>query len=49
MAFGMKPPAAGMPTTVIFDRKGVERARVSGEADWNSKDARALVEALLKE
>ena len=49
MAFGMKPPAAGMPTTVIFDKKGVERARVSGEADWNSKDARALVEALLKE
>jgi thiol-disulfide isomerase/thioredoxin len=49
MAFGMKPPASGMPTTVIFDKKGVERARVSGEADWNSKDARALVEALLKE
>jgi thiol-disulfide isomerase/thioredoxin len=49
MAFGMKPPAAGMPTTVIFDKKGVERARVSGDADWNSKDARALVEALLKE
>lgn len=49
MAFGMKPPAAGMPTTVIFDKKGVERARVSGEADWNGKDARALVEALLKE
>jgi thiol-disulfide isomerase/thioredoxin len=49
MAFGMTPPAAGMPTTVIFDRKGVERARISGDADWNSKDARALVEALLKE
>ena len=48
MAFGMTPPSAGMPTTVIFDKKGVERARLSGDADWNSADARALVEALLK-
>lgn len=49
LAFGLAPPIKGPPTTIIFDRKGVERARVSGPADWNSKDARALVEALLKE
>lgn len=49
LAFGMTPPAQGMPTTVIYDRKGVERARLSGEADWNSTEARGLIEALLKE
>ena len=48
-AFAIEPRAAGFPTTIIYDRKGRERARLSGGADWNSKEARALVEALLKE
>ena len=49
VAFGLQPRAQGFPTTVIFDRKGVERARLSGAADWSSPEARALVERLLRE
>lgn len=48
-AFGLKPPAQGFPTTIIFDKQGRERARLSGGADWNGKEARGLIEALLKE
>ena len=49
VAFGLQPRAQGFPTTVIFDRKGIERARLSGAADWSSPEARALVERLLRE
>jgi thiol-disulfide isomerase/thioredoxin len=48
-AFGMTPAAEGFPTTVIYDRKGMERARLSGGADWSSPEAREVVERLLKE
>ena len=48
-AFGLKPTAAGFPTTIIFDKQGRERARLSGGADWSGKEARALIEALLRE
>jgi thiol-disulfide isomerase/thioredoxin len=49
MAFALSPPAEGFPTTVIYDRTGHERARLSGGADWNGRDARAIIEALLAE
>jgi thiol-disulfide isomerase/thioredoxin len=48
-AFGLDPAAEGYPTTVIYDRKGHERARLSGGADWNGPDARAVIDALLAE
>ena len=48
-AFAIEPRAAGFPTTIIYDRQGRERARLSGEADWNSNEARAMIEALLRE
>lgn len=41
--------AQGMPTTVIFDRDGRERARISGAAEWDSPEARSLIAALLAE
>lgn len=41
--------AGGMPTTVIFDRDGVELARLTGEADWSSQEAFSLIEAILAE
>jgi len=41
--------AQGMPTTVIFDREGRERARLSGAAQWDAPEARALIAALLAE
>ena len=49
VAFTLQPRAQGFPTTVIYDRRGVERARLSGAADWASPEARALVERLLRE
>jgi hypothetical protein len=49
MAFALQPRAEGFPTTVIFDRKGRERARLSGGADWSSPQARELVERLIRE
>jgi thiol-disulfide isomerase/thioredoxin len=49
LAFGLTPKAAGFPTTIIYDKTGLERARLSGDADWNSPEARELIERLLKE
>ena len=49
MAFSLQPKAQGFPTTVVIDRQGRERARLSGAADWSSPEARELVERLLSE
>jgi thiol-disulfide isomerase/thioredoxin len=49
MPFAMKPPAVGMPTTIIYGPDGLERGRISGEADWSGKDAKALIDKLLAE
>jgi thiol-disulfide isomerase/thioredoxin len=46
-AFAFKPVVEGMPTTVIYDRNGVEKARLVGGADWSGPDARKVVDALL--
>jgi thiol-disulfide isomerase/thioredoxin len=45
----LKPTPAGFPTTIIFDRSGQERAIMSGEADWASPEARAVVDRLAGE
>jgi len=34
----------GFPTTIIYNRSGREVARLSGEADWASKEALALID-----
>lgn len=49
LSFDLEPRAAGYPTTVIYDRQGRERARLSGPADWSAPEVRALVEKLLSE
>jgi len=49
MSFALEPRAQGYPTTVIYDKQGRERARLAGDADWSSKEARGLIEALLSE
>jgi len=49
LAFGLEPKVAGFPTTIVYDKQGRERARLAGDADWNGKEARQLVERLLKE
>ena len=37
----------GIPTTLILDRSGAVIARLSGDADWNSESARAIVQAII--
>jgi thiol-disulfide isomerase/thioredoxin len=46
LTFAIKPPVEGFPTTLIIDRQGLIRARVSGPADWSSPEARKVIEAL---
>ena len=48
LAFALKPPVAGMPTTILYDRRGVERARLVGGADWSGPDARAVIDYLAR-
>ena len=37
----------GLPTTIVIDANGYERARLQGPAEWDSQDAKALVSAVL--
>jgi thiol-disulfide isomerase/thioredoxin len=43
------PGKGKMPQTVLLDREGRVRAALSGEADWDGPEARALIDALLAE
>ena len=43
------PGRGKMPQTILLDREGRVRAAFSGEADWNSAQARALIDAILAE
>lgn len=47
MKIVFKINAPGAPTTVIYGKDGMEQARVAGEADWTSPEARALVDKAL--
>jgi hypothetical protein len=38
--------AQGIPTSLIIDAKGRERARLEGSADWSTRDAAAMVRKL---
>jgi thiol-disulfide isomerase/thioredoxin len=49
MPFALLPPAPGMPTTVIYGKDGVERARLAGGADWSGPAATAVIDAILAE
>ena len=46
LPFAFKPPVDGLPTTLLIDRDGVVRARLSGGADWSGAQARRVIEAL---
>jgi len=46
LAFAFKPPAQGLPTTVLIDAAGNVRGRVAGGADWSGPDARKVIQAL---
>lgn len=47
LAYAFKPPIEDMPTTILYDAAGRERARLMGGADWSGKDAHAVIDALL--
>jgi thiol-disulfide isomerase/thioredoxin len=47
LVFAITPPAEGLPTTLIYDKSGRERARLAGGANWSGPDAHAVVAALL--
>ncbi len=50
MPFRLKSGAAmGVPTTIIFDKHGRERARLAASADWSGPDARKLIDHLISE
>ena len=38
----------GMPTTILIDKEGRELGRLTGPAEWDSGDAKKLIEAALK-
>lgn len=49
LPFLFEPEAQGFPTTILYDKAGQERARVSGETDWSTAEAKAVVDRLLAE
>ena len=49
MAFAvMGPGSRGLPISILYDRNGQEIGRLSGEAEWASEDAFALIEAAIE-
>lgn len=50
MPFQLKSgPVSGVPTTIIYDKHGRERARLPADADWSGPDARKLIDHLISE
>lgn len=47
LPWALKPTAAGMPTTIILGKDGLERGRISGEADWSGEGAKSVIEKVL--
>ena len=37
-----------LPVSIIYDKKGTEIGRFIGEADWNSPESNALIQALIR-
>ena len=47
LPWALKPTANGMPTTIILGKDGLERGRISGEADWNGEGAKQVIDKIL--
>jgi len=47
LPWALKPAATGMPTTLILGKDGLERGRISGEADWSGPGARSVIDKAL--
>jgi len=46
IAYAVRPPVGGLPTTLLIDRAGRLRGRVAGAADWSGEDALRVIQAL---
>ena len=44
--WALKPAASGMPTTLILGKDGLERGRISGQADWAGPGAKAVIDKI---
>lgn len=49
LPWAMKPQATGMPITLIIGKDGLERGRISGQADWDQAGARQVIDKVLTE
>ena len=49
LPWSLRPNADGMPTTLILGKDGLERGRISGEADWAGPGAKAVIDKALAE
>ena len=49
LPFAFKPPVENLPTTIILDRRGRERAILAGGADWSGEQAHSVIDSLLAE
>ncbi|WP_162915168.1 TlpA family protein disulfide reductase [Desertibaculum subflavum] len=47
MKAGRALDATGMPTTILIGRDGKELGRLIGPAEWDSKEAKALIQAAI--
>ncbi len=46
--FARQAGVLGLPVTLILDRQGREIARLLGDADWDSPDARAILRRIIE-
>lgn len=46
-AFARASGVLGLPVSILVDRDGTEIARLVGDAEWDSDEAKALIQALL--
>jgi len=49
LAFSLGAEVTGWPTTILYDRQGRELGRIARPAEWQSDDARELIEAVIEE
>lgn len=47
-AVARRAGALGLPVTILLDREGREVARLQGEAEWDSDDAKAILNRLVE-
>ena len=47
-AFARRAGALGLPVTIILDRQGREIARLQGDAEWDSREAKSILKKVIE-